>query len=447
MHIDFLLKNFKKKPSKKAIIWNEESITYDALIEKIFYFDKILKKNKIKSGSVVSLCGDFTPNSISLMLSLIQMNCIIVPLNNTSKNDFKTHFSIAEVQYKIEIDKKDRFNIEKLNDKKIINEHLKKINKINKPGLVLFTSGTSGNPKAAVHDFSLLLKKFKIKKPAFRTVNFLLFDHWGGLNTMFYILSSGGTVISLRDRKPKSVCRLIEKYKIELLPASPSFLNLMLLSKSYLDFDLKSLKIISYGTEPMPKSTLALLNEIFPYVKLTQTYGLIELGVMQSKSKDNNSLWFKVGGLGYKTRVVDNMLEIKAESAMLGYLNAPSPFTKDGWFKTGDKVLQKGEYIKILGRESEIINVGGDKVYPQEVENVILEMEDVKDITVYGEKNPLIGNIICAKISLINIQNKKSFYKKMKKHCEQKLANFKIPIKIKLTTENQVNERFKKRRA
>ena len=161
----------------------------------------------------------------------------------------------------------------------------------------------------------------------------------------------------------------------------------MLLSKSYLDFDLKSLKIISYGTEPMPKSTLALLNEIFPYVKLTQTYGLIELGVMQSKSKDNNSLWFKVGGLGYKTRVVDNMLEIKAESAMLGYLNAPSPFTKDGWFKTGDKVLQKGEYIKILGRESEIINVGGDKVYPQEVENVILEMEDVKDITVYGEKN------------------------------------------------------------
>ena len=50
---------------------------------------------------------------------------------------------------------------------------------------------------------------------------------------------------------------------------------------------------------------------------------------------------------------------------MLGYLNAESPFTKDGWFKTGDSVEVKGEYIKILGRKSEIINVGGDKVYPE----------------------------------------------------------------------------------
>ena len=61
---------------------------------------------------------------------------------------------------------------------------------------------------------------------------------------------------------------------------------------------------------------------------------------MQSKSKDNNSLWFKVGGLVIRLGLWI-YVEIKAESAMLGYLNAPSPFTKDGWFKTGDKVLQK----------------------------------------------------------------------------------------------------------
>lgn len=71
---------------------------------------------------------------------------------------------------------------------------------------------------------------------------------------------------------------------------------------------------------------------------------------------------------------------------MLGYLNAPSPFTDDGWFITGDSVEVNGEYLKILGRKSELINVGGEKVYPQEVENIILELGNVREVTVYGEK-------------------------------------------------------------
>ena len=50
------------------------------------------------------------------------------------------------------------------------------------------------------------------------------------------------------------------------------------------------------------------------------------------------------------------MLEIKSKSAMLGYLNAPTPFTHDGWFKTGDQVEEKGDSLKIIGRKSEIIN-------------------------------------------------------------------------------------------
>ena len=99
------------------------------------------------------------------------------------------------------------------------------------------------------------------------------------------------------------------------------------------------------------------LNKIFPQVKILQTYGLIELGVLRSKSKKNDSLWVKIGGEGYKTRIIDGILQIQARSAMLGYLNAPSPFTEDGWFKTGDTVEVDGEYIKILGRKSEIINV------------------------------------------------------------------------------------------
>ena len=129
---------------------------------------------------------------------------------------------------------------------------------------------------------------------------------------------------------------------------------------------------------------------------------------------------------------------------MLGYLNAPSPFTEDGWFITGDEVLQKGNYIKILGRKSEIINVGGEKVYPQEVENVIQEMVNVAEVTVFGEKNSIIGNIVCAKIRLETNENKKQFIINVKEFCRSKLETFKVPVKVLLSDENLYSSRFKK---
>jgi acyl-coenzyme A synthetase/AMP-(fatty) acid ligase len=261
---------------------------------------------------------------------------------------------------------------------------------------------------------------------------------------MFHILSNGGVAIATKDRNPENVCKLIEKYKIELLPASPTFLNLMLLSGAYENFNMSSLKIISYGTEPMPESTLKRLNIIFSEVKLLQTYGLIELGVMRSKSEKDDSLWVKVGGEGYKTRIVDGILQIKADSAMLGYLNAPSPFTEDGYFITGDKVLKKSDYIKILGRESEIINVGGEKVYPQEIESIILEMDNVAEVTVYGEKNLIMGNIVCAKVRLFDNENGKEKIFEIKKHCRKKLQKYKAPVKIDLIERSLHNNRFKK---
>ena len=105
-----------------------------------------------------------------------------------------------------------------------------------------------------------------------------------------------------------------------------------------------------------------------------------------------------LGGEGYDLRVVDGVLQIKSDSTMLGYVNAPSPITEDGFFITGDMVKQRGEYFKILGRKSEIINIGGQKIYPSEIETVILQIEGVKDVTVFGEPNVLMGNIVVANI-------------------------------------------------
>ena len=193
---------------------------------------------------------------------------------------------------------------------------------------------------------------------------FLLFDHIGGINTLLYTLSNGGTLVVLHDRSPEVVCQAIETNRVELLPTSPTFLNLLLVSGAHQRYDLSSLQLLTYGTEPMSEGTLRRIHEALPDVTLQQTYGLSELGILRSKSKSSDSLWVKIGGEGFETRVVDGLLEIKARSAMLGYLNAASPFTDDGWFKTGDRVEVDGDYYRILGRISEVINVGGQQGRP-----------------------------------------------------------------------------------
>lgn len=430
-----------------AVIWNNIFFSYKELVDRYDQAIVFLEKQGINEGEVVGLNGDFTPNTMALMFALIQNRNIIVPFNYNFKESEFIKLDIAGVQKMITVDvNTDKYKVESRSGNgqhplyEIIREN-------SHPGLVLFTSGTSGEPKGAVHDFSKLLEKFYIPRRSLRTVNFLLFDHWGGLNTMFYTLSNGGVVLTIKDRNPESVCAFIEKHNIELLPASPTFLNLMLISEAYKNHDLSGLKRITYGTEPMPFSTLEKLKKTFPEVKLQQTYGLIELGVLRSKSKSDDSLWVKVGGEGYELRVVNDLLEIKAESAMLGYLNAPSPFTEDGWFMTGDQVEVDGEYLKILGRKSEIINVGGEKVYPQEVESVIQEVENVAEVTVYGEKNAIIGNIVCAKVRLVKDEDPKAFASRLKLYCRQRMQQYKVPVKVVISSEEQFSDRFKKKRA
>ena len=87
--------------------------------------------------------------------------------------------------------------------------------------------------------------------------------------------------------------------------------------------------------------------------------------------------------------------------AMVGYLNAPSPFDADGWFNTGDVVETDGRFIRFMGRKSEIINVGGEKVFPAKIENFIQQLDNVKEVTVRGRPSPITGNVIVATVELV----------------------------------------------
>ena len=445
MYIDFLLERFIEQKEKDAIVWKEKIYSYEWMLKRIDYWRNLLKTEKIAPGAVVIVEADFSPNSVALLLALIEDQSIIVPLTSTVEAKKKDFIKIAEGEISFQIDDSDNMNIVRY-PKKADHKIYQQVRNEQHPALVLFSSGSTGESKAAVHDFSNLLKKYHTKRHDLRTLTFLLFDHIGGIDTMLYSLSNGSCIITVQDRSPDNVCRMIEKFSVEVLPVTPTFLNLLILSQAYEKHDLSSLKYITYGTEVMPEVTLRKCSEIFPNVTILQKYGTTEVGTLRSKSKDSKSLWVKIGGEGFDTRIVDGILHIKAVSAMLGYLNAPSPFSDDGWFITGDEVKQDGEYIQFLGRKSEIINVGGEKVYPSQVESTIQEMDNIAEVVVYSEKNNIIGNIVCAKVRVEKEEDIKNLRVRIKKYCRERLENYMVPVKIELVTEEQHSQRFKKKR-
>ena len=184
----------------------------------------------------------------------------------------------------------------------------------------------------------------------------------------------------------------------------------------------------------MPQSTLDRMKKILPRAVFQQTYGLSEVGVLNSKSKDDGSLWVKVGGEGFDTKVVDNILFIKSKYAMVGYLNAPSGFDSEGWFNTQDQVEVDGDYFRILGRSSDIINVGGQKVYPA----------DIFDVAVFGESHNLLGQIVVAKVNLNNSENPQNIKKRIRQKFFGLVANYKVPTKIIVSETPLHNFRQKK---
>ncbi|MBF0412739.1 MAG: long-chain fatty acid--CoA ligase [Desulfamplus sp.] len=437
---------FEKNSDKDALVWQRQIYKYGSLLESLEYWSSHLTDSNIATNQIIALDADFSPNALALMLALIDRRCIIVPLSNTVASKKEEFYRIAQVEQIISFDDKDNVKIISIvqNNQSLSNPLIHKLKVLNDPGLILFSSGSTGKSKAALHDFVPLLDKFKTPRKTLKTLTFLLFDHIGGINTIFYTLANGGCAVTLKDRSPEAVCTAIQDYKVELLPTSPTFINLMLLSEAWKRFDLSSLKLVTYGTEVMPAATLERFHRLFPNIKLQQTYGLSEIGILSSKSRNPDSLWLKIGGTGIEYRIVDRILQIKTPSAMLGYLNAPSPFTDDGWFDTGDEVETDGEYIRILGRTSEIINVGGEKVWPAEVENVLLTMQGVEDAAVTGRANPITGQMVQARVKLNTNESLSDFRKRMRQFCKDKLPPYKIPQQVILEDEGFHGNRFKK---
>jgi long-chain acyl-CoA synthetase len=445
-HLDWLYERFAKNADKTAMVWCDQRFTYQWLLDRLELWRARLEAAPLSKNAVVAVEGDYSPEVVAALLALIDANCVIVPLTASVATHRDEFLEIAEVQTVISFLENPDGVLAKHSHRAPQNPLTRKLIERDHPGLVLFSSGSTGKSKAALHDFIPLFEKFKTPRQSQATLTFLLLDHIGGINTLFFVLSNCGTLVTVQGRNPDEIARAIQAYRVELLPTSPTFLNLLLLSEAHRRHDLSSLERVTYGTEVMPPSTLKRIHDILPNAELLQTYGLSEVGILRSKSRSSDSLWLKVGGEGFETKIVDGTLWIRARSAMLGYLNAHSPFDAEGWLNTGDAVEVDGEYIRILGRKSELINVGGLKVYPAEVEDVLAQMSNVNDVAVAAEPNQLTGQIVVARFNLATPESPADLKRRMREFCRERLASYKVPARIEITEQEQHSGRFKKMR-
>jgi len=368
-----------------------------------------------------------------------------VPIVYTTEEEVQKKLLISKVNVKITFDKQRNLckEIFFLNQEQIRSNS----------GIILFSSGTTGDPKMMFHEYAKLFKVLENstkKQRSLRILLFLMFDHIGGINTLLNCLKDGSTIVIPSERTPHYIVELIFKYRINILPTTPTFLNLMLISDLNFEVKLKSLKLISYGTERMPDSILKRIKLAFPGVKLLQTFGTSETGILKTISKSSESLFFKIEDERYEHKIVDNVLYIKSNLNVSGYLNTEnSKFDSEGWYNTGDIVESDDDgYLRIVGRINEVINVGGLKVMPNEVESILLQHEGVLDCLVFGQTNPITGQMVSAKIVInknyFTDYNDFEIKHDIKNYCKLSLDKYKIPAKILFVEKLEYTTRFKK---
>ncbi|MFT4901636.1 MAG: acyl-CoA synthetase (AMP-forming)/AMP-acid ligase II [Lentimonas sp.] len=445
---NWLIERFSEYGHRPVLAHGNAVHTYAELANRIETLTDTFKSQGVCAGDVITLETDYSLSAIAALFALFQLNTIVVPLSTTTDAEIQIRRTEARAHWAIQLEN-DRVTLTSINRELHPHELVLAIAKKEHPGLVLFSSGSTGRPKAMIHDADRLLSQFAKKRARRLSILiFLMFDHIGGLNTLFNGLASGALMVVPASRDPHCVGAAIASHGVTLLPASPTFLNLLLMSGAHKNYNLSSLRFVTYGTEPMPDSLLIRLKTALPNISFIQTFGTSETGISQTVSRSSVSTQIKIEDPNTEFKIVAGELWLRSNSQILGYLNHEmSRFTADGWFKTGDIVEESSDgFLTITGRREDIINVGGEKVTPSEVESVLLEIPEVADCLVYGEKNAITGQNVAAEIVPQTECDLKMLKRIIKKHCRAVLSAYKVPARIVFTEKTSFSDRFKKSR-
>lgn len=284
--------------------------------------------------------------------------------------------------------------------------------------LTLFTSGTTGLPKRVSHTYESLTRNVRLSNSTDSVWGFAYNStHMAGLQVFFQALLNQNTIVRLFGRTKNEIIDSITTYKISHISATPTFYRLLL----PIETQCNSVIRLTSGGEKFDEATLSRLKTSFPNAKITNVYASTEAGTLLASDGDiftikpHTEQYFKI---------IDNELVI--HKSLLGKSDAIT--LRGEWYHTNDLVdvvCESPIRFKFVSRKNEMINVGGYKVNPNEVEETLRLHENICEALVYAKENRILGNIICCDVVLSN--NCDLSESALRLFLSNKLQEFKIP--------------------
>lgn len=290
--------------------------------------------------------------------------------------------------------------------------------------LSLFTSGTTGLPKKVTHTFHSLTRFVSVTEKHRNDIWGYAYNptHMAGVQVFFQALLNGNPMVRLFGLSPELCYKEISEHNITHISATPTFYRLLLSDGTVFT----SVKRITSGGEKFNENMQARLIEMFPHAKINNVYASTEAGTLLASEGD---LFFIKSGMEPWLRIENN--ELLIHKTLLG----DSDHLSSEWYSSGDMVEIVGEEpfcFRFLSRKNEMINVGGYKVNPGEVEDVINEIDGILNVRVFSKSNSVLGNIICAEVVASNADITEAA---IRKYLQEKLQEYKIPRVIKFVEE------------
>lgn len=324
---------------------------------------------------------------------------------------------------------------------------------------ILSTSGTTGKAKGVVISHPDLLGRTDgiARDKNTGTLHALPFTGSGGnLGTMTAPIRGGATTFTQPQFDPRGFCELVEQKKPQTIYLVPSMLRLILDLPQVGDYDFSSVRHLLTGTAPLPHDSVVRAMELWPHVRMRNSYGMSEGGIGVSTRADEVKKPGCVGKLPPHMQIRNEAGAIVSEPRVVGeiygkqpnprrYWNDPEATAKgwvEGWTKTGDLgyVDEDGDLI-ICGRSKELIIRGGYNITPLEIETVLHDHPAVKDAAVVGVPHEVLGEDIAAAISLRS--GASATVEDLQAWCKARLADNKVPRTIVILDELPLNQNAK----
>lgn len=305
--------------------------------------------------------------------------------------------------------------------------------------ITIFTSGTTGQPKKVIHSVSTLTRSVRTGDRYKGQIWAYAYNptHMAGLQVFFQAFENLNTLINVFNKQRSEVYELIAKHQVTHVSATPTFYRLLLPYETAYE----SVVRVTLGGEKSDQNLYDNIVKIFPSAKINNVYASTEAGSLFAAKGDCFQIPEKIRDM---FAVVDD--ELLIHKSLLGRSDS---FRFEGeYYHSGDLIewVDKGKGLfRFKSRKNELINVGGYKVNPGEVENVLLSIEGVKQVLVYGKANSVLGNVLCADIQLEEGSTLTTV--DIKKALSFQLQDFKIPRRIKFVEEFELTRTGKLKRS